>query len=195
MKIIAGLGNPGREYENTRHNIGFRVVDELSRRYDLPCDQKKFKSLFGSGRIGGEKIVLLKPQTYMNLSGEAVRAAMGFFEIPLEGLLVVCDDFHLPLGGLRARRGGSSGGQKGILSIIEMLGTDQFPRLRVGIGDHIHGDPKDFVLSPFKKDERDAVQEAVLRAADAVETWVRRGIEVCMNEFNGPGGAASGRDS
>ena len=184
MKIIAGLGNPGREYENTKHNIGFRIVDEVSRRYDVLCRQKKFKSLFGSGTIGGEKCVLLKPQTYMNLSGEAIRRAVGFFETPLEELLVVCDDFHLSLGKLRMRRGGSSGGQKGIRSIIELLGTEEFPRLRVGIGDVTHGDPKDFVLSPFKKCEIEAAEQAILRAADAVEAWVRGGIGACMNEFN-----------
>ncbi|NOZ22826.1 MAG: aminoacyl-tRNA hydrolase [Planctomycetes bacterium] len=184
MKIIAGLGNPGREYENTRHNVGFRTVDEVSRRHSLPCGQKKFKSLFGSGVIEGERCVLLKPQTYMNLSGEAIRAAVDFFDVPLEEILVVCDDFHLSLGKLRMRRGGSSGGQKGIRSIIDMLGTDLFPRLRVGIGDVTRGDPKDFVLSPFRRDEREAAEDAILRAADAVETWVRHGIEAGMNEFN-----------
>lgn len=184
MRTIVGLGNPGREYEGTRHNVGFRVVDELARRHDVPCGQRKFKSLFGMGPICGEKCVLLKPQTYMNLSGEAVRPALDWFESAPGDLLVICDDFHLPLAKLRVRRGGSSGGHKGLVSTIESLGSDQFARLRIGIGEAGPGDPKDFVLSRFGKEEQEAIEEAIVRGADAVELWVREGIESCMNRYN-----------
>ena len=185
MKIIAGLGNPGREYQGTRHNVGFMLVDEVARQCGMECGQRKFKSLFGSGQIGGERCVILKPQTYMNLSGEAIWPVLAWFQIGMEDLLVVCDDFHRPIGKLRIRRGGGSGGHKGLGSIIESLGSDEFPRLRIGIGEAGQGDPRDFVLSRFEKDESETMEGAVRVAVSAVETWIREGLESCMNKFNG----------
>jgi PTH1 family peptidyl-tRNA hydrolase len=184
MKIIAGLGNPGRDYEGTRHNVGFRVVDELARRHGLACDRKKFKSLFCVGGVCGEKCVLLKPQKYMNLSGDGVRPALDWYDCGADDLLVVCDDFHLPLGKLRIRRGGSSGGHKGLESIIVMLGTDQFSRLRIGIGEGGPGDKTGFVLSRFRAEEATMINEGVLRGADAVEMWIDDGVDATMNKFN-----------
>jgi len=184
MKIIAGLGNPGREYEGTRHNVGFRVVDELARRYDLCCDRRKFKSLFCSGRIAGETCAIVKPQAYMNLSGEAVQQAVAWFGGALDDVLVICDDFHLVLGKLRVRRGGSSGGHKGLQSVADMLGSEAFPRLRIGIGEAGPGEKKDYVLSRFHDGEADVIAEAILKGADAAVAWVREGIEAYMNTFN-----------
>jgi len=184
MKIIAGLGNPGREYEGTRHNLGFRVADGLVERWGWSYDGSDFESVFGAGEFSGERCVVLKPLTYVNLSGRAVSAALKYFDCPLDNLLVICDDLNLPLGKLRLRRKGGSGGHKGLQSIIETLGSEEFHRLRIGIGDDVGDDAREFVLSPFTEEEEEIIVESVRRACDAVEAWLTRGIDYAMNIFN-----------
>jgi PTH1 family peptidyl-tRNA hydrolase len=183
MKIIIGLGNPGPEYELTRHNVGFRVADALAAQCSIRVAARKAKSLVGAGLVEGRETVVAKPQTFMNNSGRAAAALLEAYGAGLEDLLVVCDDFHLDLARLRARRSGSSGGQKGLQSIIDALGTDEFARLRIGIGE-ARGDPVEFVLRRFSRREEDVVAKAVERAALACAVWARDGIEACMSEFN-----------
>lgn len=184
MKLVVGLGNPGGKYEATRHNIGFRVVDELARRHGIDLNRSRFSSLFGSGTIGSEQVVLLKPGTFMNLSGRAVREAATFYKLVPADLLVISDDMALPLGRLRLRKGGSAGGHNGLASIIRELGSDAFPRLRIGIeqvaGERMVG----HVLSPFSRQEEEVVGPAVARTADAVECWLAEGMDAAMNRYN-----------
>jgi PTH1 family peptidyl-tRNA hydrolase len=184
MKMIVGLGNPGREYAATRHNVGRMVVDALADRHRAEIAQRKFKSLVGEMRSGGEKIILLKPSTFMNLSGEAIAAALGFFRLEPQEMLVVCDDMDLPLGKLRLRASGGTGGHKGLASIEAALGARDYPRLRVGIGRTEDADAVGYVLGKFAGSEKEEVQRAIERAADAVETWLREGMEKAMNVFN-----------
>lgn len=185
MKLVVGLGNPGKDYEGTRHNIGFEVLRQLSLRFNAGKLRSKFNSQLGEIDIGGQKVVLLFPLTYMNLSGQAVRAAVDFYKLPLSDLILVCDDLSLELGRIRIRASGSAGGQKGLANTIQQLGSDAFPRLRIGIG----GTPgersaADYVLSAFAKAERATMDVAVMRAADAIEAWVGSGIESAMNRYN-----------
>ena len=184
MKIIVGLGNPGERYEGTRHNVGWRAVDEVARRHQVALTTVKFQALFGSGRLGDETVALLKPVTFMNDSGAAVQEATSFYNCPLDGVLVICDDINLPPGTLRARQEGSAGGHRGLLSIEERLGTQEYARLRIGIGRGLMEDQREYVLSRFAKEEEEIIAAAIRRAADAVECWRTRGIEACMNEFN-----------
>lgn len=185
MKLIAGLGNPGPEYRETRHNIGFLVADELARRWGVDSWREQSGALAAKARVEGEVVLLVKPLTFMNLSGQAVAALAGFYKVEPADVLVVADDVALPLGRLRARRDGGAGGHNGLKSLIEQLGTQAFPRLRVGVG---RGDQRrdlaDHVLGRFEAGERDTVSAAVLRAADAAETFLRDGIERVMNAFN-----------
>ncbi len=185
MKLIAGLGNPGPEYRETRHNIGFLVADELARRWGVDSWREHSGALAAKARVEGEAVLLVKPLTFMNLSGQAVAALAGFYKVEPADVLVVADDVALPLGRLRARRDGGAGGHNGLKSLIEQLGTQAFPRLRVGVG---RGDQRrdlaDHVLGRFEAGERDTVSAAVLRAADAAETFLRDGIERVMNAFN-----------
>ena len=184
-KIIVGLGNPGRRYQTTRHNVGFTVLAELARRYATEKPKLKFQGEIAPAAIDGVRVLLLAPQTYMNNSGRSVLAARDFYKIEIENLLVVCDDFHLPPGKLRARRSGSSGGQKGLADVVRVLGTDEVPRLRIGVGEVPDAwDPADWVLSKFKKHEQAEIELAVVLAADAAVAWVREGIDACMNRFN-----------
>lgn len=186
MKLIVGLGNPGRQYEGTRHNVGYAVLGELARRLGTGPPKAKFHGELVETLIGDQKVLLLCPLTYMNRSGLSVRAAKDYYQIADNDLLVVCDDINLPLGKLRFRARGSSGGQKGLEDIIQRLGTQDFSRLRIGVGAPPEGwDWADYVLSRFRPEERDQIQQAVVKAAEAVETWVREGIEACMNQFNG----------
>jgi len=191
LHLIVGLGNPGKEYENTRHNVGWRVMDELARRYGLKFDKKEKKSITASGIINGKKVILAKPQTYMNLSGEAVRGLVDFYKIDTERLLTISDDLDLPLGTLRLRKTGSAGGQNGLKSIIQHLGGNQnFNRVRFGIGRPPGKmNPKDYVLGGFKGDDAILVVEVVDRAANAVETWLAEGIDLAMTRHNGDGTA------
>lgn len=186
MKLVVGLGNPGPRYVGTRHNIGFVVLDYLAAAPGVGRWRSRFEAQVTEAVEGAEQVLLLKPETFMNLSGRAVRAALDFYKMPVSDLLVVCDDIALPLGKLRARAKGSDGGQKGLRSVQEQLGTPDYARLRIGVGaPGEHLDAADHVLSRFKPGERAAVQDAVAQAAQAVLLWVRQGIDVCMNRVNG----------
>jgi PTH1 family peptidyl-tRNA hydrolase len=186
MKLIVGLGNPGTRYEGSRHNIGFTVVDLLAARWSVSLAREKFRGRFGEGEFAGQKVVLLQPITYMNLSGEALMAAGRFYKLDLRDLLVISDDMDLPLGRIRLRPDGGSGGHKGLSDIERRLGTQAYPRLRCGIGrgQAEDMDAVDWVLSRFSEQEQEAAAQTRQRAADAVECWIREGIDVAMNRFN-----------
>jgi PTH1 family peptidyl-tRNA hydrolase len=185
-KLVVGLGNPGSKYEGTRHNIGFEAVDLLARGGAGASFAAKFDGLLAEVEIAFHRVLLLKPQTFMNLSGRSVRQVVQFYKIDLADLLVVCDDLSLPLGKLRLRPGGSDGGQKGLRDIAAQLGTDGYPRLRIGIGDRGPIDASDFVLTRFRPAERPTIDDALITASQAVAVWVDRGIDEAMNRFNGP---------
>jgi peptidyl-tRNA hydrolase, PTH1 family len=192
-KIIVGLGNPGPEYADHRHNVGFQIVELLAERYGLAFDKVQKRARVGLGRIPGPddaivRVVLAKPMTYMNLSGEAVGALARFYKVKPEDILVVHDDMDLPVGRIRLRPGGGPGGQRGVKSIIQHLGTEEFPRLRVGI-DRPPGrmDPKAYVLQTFNKQQADEIAIVRVLAADAVEAWLAVGINAAMNKYNGVG--------
>lgn len=186
MYLIAGLGNPGRVYENTRHNAGFASIDRLAEKNHISIDMKKFQALCGTGYIGGQKVLLLKPQTYMNLSGESLRAACDFFKIdPEQELIVIYDDISLAPGQLRIRAKGSAGGHNGIKSIISHLGTQVFLRVKVGVGEKPQGwDLADYVLGHFSKEEQQVMQESFDRAADAAAALLSEEVQQVMNEYN-----------
>jgi PTH1 family peptidyl-tRNA hydrolase len=185
MKLIVGLGNPGRKYEKTRHNVGFEVLDLVARRSTDPAAKDKFDGRIVDATVAGERVLMLWPHTLMNRSGKSVSAAVGFYQLPLTDILVVCDDFNLSLGTLRFRSQGSAGGQNGLNDIIGRLGSEQFSRLRIGIGPVPGGwDPADFVLSRFAADECPVIAAAIDRAADGVECWIAEGIEASMSRFN-----------
>jgi len=184
--LIIGLGNPGKEYTDTRHNVGFRVVDELAGRYGLTFGKKERKAVAATGVIHGKKVILAKPQTYMNLSGEAVRALADFYKVELPNILVISDDIDIPLGTVRLRKSGGAGGQGGMKSVIQHLGTQDFNRLRFGVS-RPPGKmgAKDYVLGKLQGDEAILAAQVVDRAADAVETWLHEGIELAMTRHNG----------
>ncbi|WP_071458813.1 aminoacyl-tRNA hydrolase [Bacillus massilinigeriensis] len=185
MKLIVGLGNPGKQYERTRHNIGFEVVDEVSRRFNIPLNQAKFKGVFGAGILNGEKVILLKPLTYMNLSGESIRPLMDYYDIPPEDLLVIYDDLDLPTGRIRLREKGGAGGHNGIKSTIAHVGTQEFKRIRVGISRPQNGMAVvDYVLGRFTPEEQAGMQEAAKKSAKACELWLNEPFLKVMNEFN-----------
>ena len=181
--LVVGLGNPGREYERSRHNVGFLVVDELARRHGGRVGDRAAKSLTGRVQLDDTELILAKPQTWMNLSGQAVKALRTKYDIPLERMLVVHDELDLPFARLRLRKGGSSAGNHGLDSVIGSLGTKDFARLRLGIGKPA-GDGVDYVLSPFTDGERAQLPDVVRRAADAVEIAVEHGFERAMTDFN-----------
>lgn len=184
--IIVGLGNPGREYENTRHNMGFIAIDKIAEIYDCKINKLKFKSLIGSCTIDGKKVLLMKPQTYMNNSGQAVVEAMQFYKIPAENVLVIFDDISLDVGKMRIRRKGSDGGQKGMRSIIYLSGFDTFPRIKMGIGakPNPNWDLADWVLSGFTSDEMKILAEKTKDASDAARLIVNGKIAEAMNKYN-----------
>jgi PTH1 family peptidyl-tRNA hydrolase len=185
MKLVVGLGNPGRKYAGTRHNVGFDVVALLARRFNAPAPRSDFQAEVTEAAIHGERALLAAPQTYMNLSGRSVRQIVDFYKLPLDQLLIVCDDLNLPPGRLRLRASGSAGGQKGLQNIIEHLGTEDFPRLRLGIGrPPPQIDAVDYVLMRFPTEERELIARAVEQAADAVDVWVRVGTSAAMNQVN-----------
>ncbi len=185
MKLVVGLGNPGRRYEGTRHNVGYAVLAKLGRRFGLGYSKARFHGELLEASLDGVRALLLSPTTYMNRSGLSVQAASAFYKISEDDILVICDDLNLPVAKLRVRRGGSSGGQKGLDDIIRRLGTDQFPRLRVGIGvPPEQWDAADYVLGKIPQEERDFIEQAVHDAADAVGLWAHEGIEACMNRYN-----------
>lgn len=186
MFIIAGLGNPTDKYRGTRHNIGFDVIDLLADKYNISIDTYKYKAMCGKGSIGGEKVLLMKPQTFMNNSGEAVREVLNYFKADAEeDLIIIYDDISLAEGKLRIRSKGSAGGHNGIKSIIAHTGTDIFKRVRVGIGEKpARMDLADYVLSRFSPEERKLVDDGIDRAADAIGVMIEMGIDKAMNEFN-----------
>ena len=185
MKIVVGLGNPGRKYEGTRHNLGFEVARKLAERFAAGSSKVKFEAELAEINIAGERVLLACPQTYMNLSGRSVRQAMDFYKLAPADLLVVSDDLNLPCGQVRLRGSGSAGGQKGLQNIIDQMGTPQFARLRIGIDRPPGGrDPADYVLQRFSRSERERIEPALDLAADGVELWVREGLNTAMNEVN-----------
>lgn len=192
LKLVVGLGNPGSKYDQTRHNVGFEVIDRLAAGTAGTSFQFKFDGLLADGQIDFHRVMLLKPMTFMNLSGRSVRQVMQFYKIAHSDLLVVCDDLSLPLGKLRLRRGGSDGGQKGLRDIATQLGTEEFPRLRIGIGERGPIDAADFVLTRFRPVERPLINDSLITATQAVAVWVSRGLDAAMNQFNGAGGGPSG---
>ena len=184
--LVVGLGNPGDKYENTRHNVGFMTADVLAERKGVPVQRLKFKALTTTLTLGGAQVLLMKPVTYMNLSGEAVGEAARFYKIPPERVLVISDDVSLPAGKLRIRRSGSAGGHNGLKNIIAHLGTDAFPRIKVGVGGKPHPDydMADWVLGKLSGEDKKAVDAAVERAADAVERYIQDGPDKAMSLFN-----------
>ncbi len=185
MKIIIGLGNPEREYKGTRHNIGFEAINKLAYDHNIDFNRAKFRAHFGEGAISCQKVVLVKPQTFMNLSGECVRDILGFYKIPIADILVIYDDTSLDLGQIRIRQQGSAGGHNGVKNIIYQLETMEFNRIKVGIGEKPKNwDLADYVLSRFSKDETDLMVQGVTKATDAVETILKEGMTQAMNKFN-----------
>ena len=185
--LVVGLGNPGPKYDWTRHNMGFLVIDELAEREKIPVQKLKFKALTNTAVIGDQSVLLMKPTTYMNLSGGAVGEAARFYKIPPERILVISDDVALPQGKLRIRRSGSAGGHNGLKDIIAHLGGDSFPRIKVGVGGKPHpdSDMADWVLGKFTGQDKKTMEEAIKRAADAVETLLKSGVDQAMSKFNG----------
>ena len=183
--LVVCLGNPGDKYDGTRHNVGFMVADEIGEREHIPIQKLKFKALTNTCELGGAKVLLMKPITYMNLSGEAVRQAADFYKVPAERVLVVSDDVSLPVGKLRIRLKGSAGGHNGLKSIIAHLGSESFPRLKIGVGEKPHPDYDlaDWVLGKFAGEDKKAIDAAIKRAADAVEAIIRDGAEKAMGKF------------
>lgn len=184
--LIVGLGNMGDQYEHTRHNVGFDVIDQLADGLDIPVQRLKFKALTNTASLGGQTVLLMKPVTYMNLSGEAVAPAASFYKIPPEHILVISDEVSLPPGKLRIRQSGSAGGHNGLKNIISHLHTDQFPRIRLGVGGKPHPDydMADWVLGKPQGEDRKAVDDAVKRAAQAVECYIKEGPQAAMSKFN-----------
>lgn len=186
MYIIAGLGNPDRQYQNTRHNIGFDVVDAIAEKYDIAMGERKHKAVIGKGFIAGQKVVLVKPQTYMNLSGESIRAVIDFYKVDEKNeLIVISDDVSLDVGRIRIRKKGSAGGHNGLKNIILHLGHDEFMRVRMGVGEKPQGrDLADYVLGHFTKEEREVIDESIRNAAAAIEIMVTQGPDAAMNLYN-----------
>lgn len=184
--IVAFLGNPGLKYNGTRHNAGFMAADAMEKKLGVSINKMRFKALMQTVDIGGKKVLLMKPQTYMNLSGDAIVQAANFYKVPPERVIVVSDETALPIGRLRIRRGGSAGGHNGLKSVIARLGTDQFPRIRLGVGDKPHPDydMADWVLSAFKGQDAADMELVAKKAADAVECYITEGADRAMNKFN-----------
>ena len=186
MYLVAGLGNPGKQYDMTRHNIGFEVIDYMAEKLDVKVNKLKFKALYGETKIGMEKVLLVKPQTYMNLSGDSIRDFCNFYKIPPENVIIINDDIAIEAGRLRVRSKGSAGGHNGLKSIIYQLNSDNFPRIRVGVGapKHEDYDLADFVLGRFSKEEIPVLEESIIKASKAVEEIIKNNIDSAMNKFN-----------
>jgi PTH1 family peptidyl-tRNA hydrolase len=185
MKLIVGLGNPGREYSETRHNVGFMTIDELAKRWEIVSWRSRHEALIGEYRIGDEQLILVKPQTFMNLSGNAVGALARWYKVKIEDIIVIHDDMDLPTGRLRLRTKGSSGGHRGIESLLMQLGQEEFARVRIGIGRPPQGwQVVDYVLAKFNAEESPLIEAVIKKAADAVEGIVKHGLNKAMNTFN-----------
>ncbi|SFC67141.1 aminoacyl-tRNA hydrolase [Clostridium uliginosum] len=184
MFLIVGLGNPGKEYDNTRHNIGFEVVDNIAKEYNIEINRQKFKGVYGEGFIANNKVILLKPSTYMNLSGESIREVANFYKISNEEILVIYDDISLDIGKLRIREKGSAGGHNGIKSIISNLGTDIFPRIKVGVGQP-NVNLVNYVLGKFSKEEKSVLTESISAVTQSVKVVISEDVKSAMNKFNG----------
>lgn len=184
MFCLIGLGNPGRQYSQTRHNAGFLVIDRIADEAKIKLNQKRFQAVYGKGLVNGEQVILAKPQTFMNLSGEAVGPIINYYRIPLEQVLIICDDLDLPLGSIRIRLSGSAGGHKGLSSIINTIGNRAIPRLRVGIGRPDEETVVNYVLAPFSNDQTSEFKASIIRAAQAGITFVTDGAHAAMNRFN-----------
>lgn len=185
MYLITGLGNPGKEYDQTRHNVGFDVVEELSRRHGISLNKAKFNAVFGEGRIGDRRVFLVKPTTYMNNSGQAIRQIMDFYKLDADNLCVILDDIDIDFAQIRVKRKGSAGTHNGMKSILYHLGTDEFTRIKVGVGKKHEGeDLAKFVLSRFSGEDRVEIEKTISRAAEAAECWLEYGADRTMNEFN-----------
>ncbi len=185
MYLIAGLGNPTREYEKTRHNVGFEAIDILADKAGTTVTEKKHKALYGKGYIGGQKVILAKPQTYMNLSGESIREIADFYKIEPENIIILCDDINLSEGQLRIRLKGSAGGHNGLKNIISHLGTQEFPRIRIGVGEKPRGmDLADYVLGRFPKEQQAVMEEAYRDSAEAACMMIEDGADAAMNHYN-----------
>lgn len=184
MYIIVGLGNPGKRYEQTKHNVGFITIDVLAEKYGIHINKIKHKALVGEGIIFGQKVLLIKPQTYMNLSGNSVREIVAYYKPPIENLVVVYDDIDIPMGSLRIRKSGSAGTHNGMRSIIYDLQNDKFPRVRIGIGGDRHIPLSDYVIGGFRKEDKAIMEESITRAVSALECILEKGIVHAMNEYN-----------
>jgi PTH1 family peptidyl-tRNA hydrolase len=191
VKLVAGLGNPGPRYAQTRHNVGYAVIDELARRWGVSVEkyERRYEALLGETQLAGERVLLLKPQTFMNLSGRSLLPVTQFYKLACADLLVVCDDLDLPVGRIRLRAGGSGGGQKGLENILLRLASNDIPRLRIGIGKVDRSVTSEYVLNRFAPDERETIDQAVMTAVDAVECWLHEGIDAAMNRFNAQRGS------
>ncbi|WP_353094430.1 aminoacyl-tRNA hydrolase [Tissierella praeacuta] len=191
MFVVVGLGNPGKEYTNTRHNIGFDTIDLLANRNNIKINKIKFKSVYGEGIIGNEKVLLVKPQTYMNNSGITVRDIYNFYKVPIENIIIIVDDIDIDFAAVRIKRKGSAGSHNGLKSIIYLLQQDNFPRVKIGIGKkHENQDLANFVLSRFSKEEREIIEGSLLTGAESVEAIIKYGLDEAMNEFNTKGNRA-----
>ena len=184
MFLIVGLGNPEEKYDNTRHNIGFEAIDYIAKKYNIDINRKKFKGEYGEGFIENEKVILMKPTTYMNLSGECVREVINFYKLTNEDILVIYDDISLDLGKIRIRRKGSAGGHNGIKSIIAHVGSDEFSRIKIGVGQP-KGDLVNYVLGKFSKEEKEVLEEVLEVSKLATDTIIREDINSAMNKYNG----------
>lgn len=186
MYVIVGLGNPGKQYEHTRHNVGFDVIDILAKEYGISVTKIKHKALIGEGRVGSEKVILVKPQTYMNLSGETLIDIYNYYKVDSNNIVVIYDDIDLEVGKIRIRKKGSGGTHNGMRSILKCLGTNEFPRVRIGVSKPRQGqDLADFVLSRFRKEEADYIQDGLEKAAKAVDCMIRENLDLAMNKYNG----------
>ena len=186
MYVIVGLGNPGKQYDKTRHNVGFDVIDMLAKEYGISVTKIKHKALIGEGRVGTEKVLLVKPQTYMNLSGETLIDIYNYYKVDLENIVVIYDDIDLDVGKLRIRKKGSGGTHNGMRSIVKCLGSTDFPRVRVGVSKPMPGQNlADFVLSRFRKEEADDLATGLEKACNAVDCIIRENLDLAMNKYNG----------
>lgn len=186
MYVVVGLGNPGKQYDHTRHNVGFDVIDILAKEYDISVSKIKHKALIGEGRIGTEKVLLVKPQTYMNLSGETLIDIYKYYKVDLSNIIVIYDDIDLDVGKIRIRKKGSGGTHNGMRSIVKCLGSTDFPRVRVGVSKPMPGQNlADFVLSRFRKEESDNIADGLEKSAKAVDAIIRENIDNAMNKYNG----------